>query len=338
MTHAAQPDDADAHFSYPLARSDDAHDHACSLQHWKQRYEQLSQGRFTGEVEEVWFGNVQIFRESTNQIVHEAGVAWEGSRTFGIPLEAEGEGWYCGEIFDRNSMLTLKGGEELDFRTPRKLDILAVTADMQVFSDYAKRVEGRDIEAEIGRQRVICSVPEKAEELRSFLLTALNTVKAAPHLLEHAAMRKALEQAIFGSLLAAIGNGNGQEVARPASTSETRRQIVNRARDYMRQHVDGPITMADLCAELNVSRRTLQYSFQDVLDLNPVGFLRAMRLNGVRRALRQAEEHVSVADVAASWGFWHLSHFAADYKAMFGELPSETLRAGSVRRLSVPSG
>ena len=126
MTHAAQPDDAEAHFSYALARSDDAHDNACTLQHWKQRYEQLSQGRFTGEVEEVWFGNVQIFRESTNQIVHEAGVAWEGSRTFGIPLEAEGEGWYCGEIFDRNSMLTLKGGDELDFRTPRKLDILAV--------------------------------------------------------------------------------------------------------------------------------------------------------------------------------------------------------------------
>jgi AraC family ethanolamine operon transcriptional activator len=201
MTHAVQPDNAEAHFSYALARSDDAHDHACSLQHWKQRYEQLSRGRFTGEVEEVWFGNVQIFRESTNQIVHEAGVAWEGSRTFGIPLEAEGEGWYCGEIFDRNSMLTLKGDDELDFRTPRKLNILAVTADMQVFGDYARRVEGRDIEAEIGRKRVICSVPEKAEELRSFLLTALNTVKAAPHLLEHAAMRKALEQAIFCSLL-----------------------------------------------------------------------------------------------------------------------------------------
>ncbi len=336
MTHAAQRDDANAHFSYARAQSDDAHDLACSLQHWKQRYVQLSPGRFTGDIEEVWFGNVQIFRERTNQIVHEAGMAWEGSRTFGIPVETEGEGWYCGEVFDRNSMLTLKDGDALDFRTPRKLDVLAVTTDMQVFSDYAARVEGRDIEAEIGRRRVICQAPEKAEELRSFLLTALDTVKAAPHLLEHAAMRKALEQAIFGSLLAAIGNGT--EPPRPPSTSETRRQIVNRARDYMRQHVEEPITMADLCAELNVSRRTLQYSFQDVLDLNPVGFLRAMRLNGVRRALRQADEHVSVADVAASWGFWHLSHFAADYKAMFGELPSETLRAGSVRRSSASVG
>jgi len=34
-----------------------------------------------------------------------------------------------------------------------------------------------------------------------------------------------------------------------------------------------------------------------------------------------------LSDIAARWGFWHLSHFAADYKSMFGELPSETLNA-----------
>ena len=324
------------HFSFAAAASDDAHEHARSLQHWKQDYEQLSAGRFSGHIEEVWFGNIQIFRERTNQIVHEAGFPWEGSRTFGIPLEADGEGWYCGEVFDRNSMLTLKGGDNLDFRTPRLLDIIAVTADTAALNDYARRIEGRDIEAEIGKQRIIQGSPAKAGELRSFLLTVLNTVKSTPHVLEHAAMRKALEQAVYGSLIAAIGNGN--EAARPQHTSQARRQIVDRAREYMRTHIDEPITVADLCAELEVSRRTLQYSFQDVLELNPVSFLRAMRLNGVRRALRKADGvHESVADVAARRGFWHQSHFAADYKAMFGELPSETLRNGNLRRLAAPA-
>jgi len=86
--------------------------------------------------------------------------------------------------------------------------------------------------------------------------------------------------------------------------------------------------VADLCIELGVSRRTLQYSFQDVLNLNPVKFLRAIRLNAVRRALKSADANgrETVADVAARWGFWHLSHFAAEYKAMFDELPSETLK------------
>jgi AraC-like DNA-binding protein len=33
-----------------------------------------------------------------------------------------------------------------------------------------------------------------------------------------------------------------------------------------------------------------------------------------------------VTAVALRWGFGHLGQFAADYRARFGELPSETLR------------
>jgi AraC family ethanolamine operon transcriptional activator len=74
-----------------------------------------------------------------------------------------------------------------------------------------------------------------------------------------------------------------------------------------------------------VSRRTLQYSFQDVLQMSPVAYLRALRLNGVRRDL-QAAGDAPVGDVAARWGFWHLSRFAADYRRLFGERPSDTRR------------
>lgn len=57
----------------------------------------------------------------------------------------------------------------------------------------------------------------------------------------------------------------------------------------------------------------------------PATYLRALRLNGVRRDLRGRAAD-SVQDVAAAWGFWHLSQFATDYRRMFGARPSETLR------------
>lgn len=34
----------------------------------------------------------------------------------------------------------------------------------------------------------------------------------------------------------------------------------------------------------------------------------------------------SVIQTRPRSGFWHLSHFSSDYRTMFGELPSETLR------------
>ncbi|MOA41251.1 transcriptional regulator EutR [compost metagenome] len=62
------------------------------------------------------------------------------------------------------------------------------------------------------------------------------------------------------------------------------------------------------------------------MGTNPVQYLRAIRLNRVRRDLRQNQRGgLKVQDVACHWGFWHLSSFTADYKRMFGELPSQTL-------------
>ena len=83
------------------------------------------------------------------------------------------------------------------------------------------------------------------------------------------------------------------------------------------------------CAsQLGVSRRTLQYSFKEVLGINPVRVpardaleRRAPRPQGRRDARRVGAGHRR-----ANWGFWHLGHFVTEYKQMFGELPSETLR------------
>ncbi|PKO57847.1 MAG: AraC family transcriptional regulator [Betaproteobacteria bacterium HGW-Betaproteobacteria-19] len=319
----------DQAFSAHWQTTHDADDHASCLQHWKQRYDQLTAGLFSGSFEEFWFDNLQVFRERTNQSVHEAGQAWEGSRTFGVPVEIDGKGWYCGQVFDLNSIITLKGGEEMNFRTPKVQEILAVTTDANALNDYALQVEHRDIEAELDGKRILPSTPEQAAALRDLLGTVMASLRATPEMLRHAAMRKALEQAIYGSLIASIGAAPEH---RPAPSCHTRQLVVERAREYMNAHIEEPITVADLCAELRVSRRTLQYSFQDVLNLNPVSFLRALRLNGVRRALKQAHAGAgSVADIAARWGFWHLSHFASDYKSMFGELPSETLRSVGLR-------
>ena len=54
----------------------------------------------------------------------------------------------------------------------------------------------------------------------------------------------------------------------------------------------------------------------------------------VRNLLRSREGPAPlVKSVALAHGFWHLGQFAIDYRAMYGEMPSETLaRAWGGRR------
>jgi AraC family ethanolamine operon transcriptional activator len=74
-----------------------------------------------------------------------------------------------------------------------------------------------------------------------------------------------------------------------------------------------------------------------VLGTTPIKYLRSLRLNSVRRALRQAAPGVTIQDIASHWGFWHLSQFAQDYKKLFGELPSATLDVFENRKKSTPT-
>jgi AraC family ethanolamine operon transcriptional activator len=87
------------------------------------------------------------------------------------------------------------------------------------------------------------------------------------------------------------------------------------------------ITLNTLCQVTQVSARTLQHAFLEHFGLSPKAYLRVQRLNDAHRELFASNPHdARVAEIAHRQGFWHMGQFASDYKQLFGELPSNTLR------------
>ncbi len=316
-------------YSFVRVRSNDVDEHAACLSDWDQTYEQLTPGRFDGLLCEALFAGIQVFRERTSQAVHESGAGRPDSWMFGVPVALQGDGYFGGRPVGVDSLIILNCRGEMDLRLPGSTDLIGVSMPTDRLREYAFEIDERDIDAVFRAVSVVSLPQESMRRLRSFLLLAFESICDHPDRLRHAGARRILEQSIFRSISAALFGHGDDHVMVPGPTRS--HALVTRAQEYMRQHVDEPLTIEDLCRELRVSRRTLQYAFQEVLHLNPVAWLRAMRLNGVRRALRSGHDGTTVQDVAACWGFWHLSHFASDYRRMFGELPSETLQraAGS---------
>ena len=86
-------------------------------------------------------------------------------------------------------------------------------------------------------------------------------------------------------------------------------------------------SIAELAQALGVGRRTLELAFRDYLGLSPARYVAVLRLNAMRRELLGAtEDTLHVADLAQRHGIAHLGRFAGEYRRMFGELPSQTLR------------
>ncbi len=98
------------------------------------------------------------------------------------------------------------------------------------------------------------------------------------------------------------------------------------AEEYMRASAHLPISLGEVCRAAGVNARTLQDSFRKKRGCTPMEFLRNIRMEQVRTGLLQPGEQTSVAGEAARWGFLHFGRFSSEYRARFGELPSETLR------------
>ena len=102
--------------------------------------------------------------------------------------------------------------------------------------------------------------------------------------------------------------------------------LVRNAEAYLEAAGPQPVHISEICAELNVSRRTLHRAFFDFLGQGPVTFLRHKRLCAIHSILKESDPGtVTVAEVAMQQGFVELGRFSHYYHSLFGEYPSETL-------------
>ena len=102
---------------------------------------------------------------------------------------------------------------------------------------------------------------------------------------------------------------------------------LRRAEEFIAANLTNPPSLDKIARVADVSVSTLTRSFQRRYGVSPMAFMKQRRLEMVRGQLLTArDEGKTVTVIATKYGFFHLGQFAVDYRKMFGELPSETLR------------
>ncbi|WP_432260286.1 helix-turn-helix domain-containing protein [Cupriavidus sp. TMH.W2] len=302
--------------------ADEAQAAAAELNGWQQRYQQLTPGMFRAEVTQVTYGDVHVFREQTTQALLEEGEAACGYVSLALPHAQCEDGWFHGYRMHGHALLCAGNGQALAMRTPRELDLTGLTVPLPALQRAVSLAAGepRRLDA---MPRVRQVRPAVANELRAALLSVLATAAIESEVFSNRFVEGAIRDAL---LLAAATSliDDSERTSGPLPTAGARRQLVADAYALVRATPDHGWSILALCEQLRVSRRTLQYSFNEVTGLAPLDFVRAVRMNGVRQVLRAGPVE-PVGAAAARFGFHHLPRFAAQYRAFFGELPSQTL-------------
>ncbi|CAD6514173.1 helix-turn-helix domain-containing protein [Paraburkholderia sabiae] len=301
----------------------DVHDHSLALNGWEQVYRQMTPGRFESKLVQATSAEFYFFRESTNRRVVQAGVSPAGFASIAVPLYAPLLGTFQGRKVDGYALMMLGSGEEFRFYTPEAMHYVGVSLPVETMTELVAVTVSEEA-ARLLKHNVLPFPAEAAAALQSRLVPFLDAAERDAETFAHPASIKRFQDEVLSVLFGLL---EGATNSHRDLTHTTYSDIVRRCERIAQENTLEPVTVLDLCQELRCSRRTLQTSFQRVTNMTPVEYLRSLRLNAVHRLLRSTNaEELLIGDAAARLGFTHLSYFAREYRDLFGELPSQTLR------------
>lgn len=138
--------------------------------------------------------------------------------------------------------------------------------------------------------------------------------------------RSALDFSLLGSLNHVLSDRIGERNL-PGNRMEATERLMSRALEYVRSHPSDRILVDDLAAVAGVNERTLLRAFRQYFAMGPKHYLKLRQLNLVRRALRESQPcRVQVTAAMSQYGVTEFGRFSVEYKQLFEESPSDTLR------------
>ena len=271
---------------------------------WVQHYQQMSPGHFAGQIRYLDLQGVEIYEESMNTRVEQNFSAPQGSLAF---------------CFDRsdNALYLLNGESRNIWITPENYQEIAVVFGPQFVQRHSldmARLEGLFLAPLNSRQNALFS------RWLSGTLTRLSQTFDPPS--REALTEQLLEDCLFILDNACVCLDQGALQRRAGE-----RAIMKRVGEWAADTPEEHLNLLELSQVAGVSLRQLQHAFKTYTGMAPTQWLRLRRLNSARRELLSSTPtQTTVAEVAMHWSFWHLGRFSSSYRALFKELPSDTLK------------
>jgi AraC-like DNA-binding protein len=186
----------------------------------------------------------------------------------------------------------------------------------------ARTMTGREFEVP-AKSHVMRQAPASMGRLRELHRATENLARTGAALFAKSSVAHSLTQELVRAMIGCLAD------ATPATTRWHSRTMT-RFEDYLAARQNEPIYLAEICAAVGVSERTLRAYCRDTFRMGPVHFLWLRRMHLARQALLQADPaSTTVTEVATDHGFWELGRFSVEYRALFGESPSVTLQRPS---------
>jgi methylphosphotriester-DNA--protein-cysteine methyltransferase len=245
-----------------------------------------------------------------------------GRVTFGLLEPDCPPVWLYDQVIPNDALIVFPREEDMKAATPVGFRGNGVHFEESFLDAVAQAVHGEPLSALMPTPGIYSLAPSK-----------VCTIRAEFQKWRQMADRRAADVAPFvarreESLAMAVLDGidPSQRVEQPTLLKSER--ALKLALEVIHDSELPDISAVELCGHTNGSQRSLEKAFLKRFGVTPKKYIKYLRLSRVRKGLLSfdSEGCESIIELAGIHGFWHMGQFAADYRKIYGELPSETLR------------
>lgn len=301
-----------------FARTKDVNELQKALQGYRVELNQIDRGPFAAEIVQIQLGSVLLSAGHYGRALVQCGDPPEGRTTFAVRTSPTRALWQ-GRVFGPGELLVGRPGAEIDIVSQPDFGVATASFPLGLVEETLER-SGLTVPTCAPTSLLVDMEHGRAQALRTALDNLFSEAGQNPFD-QRAAMWALAKQEDLLRVLLQFSFGRRFVIA-PASSSE-RDRVLKAALGAIKDRPGDALTVGDLCRIAKASERTLHYAFTERFGIPPARYMKAHRLNGVRRDL--CSTPLKISDAANKWGFWHLGQFAKDYQDMFGELPSSTV-------------
>lgn len=316
----------------PAARRYSDFEELCEdLRAWSLDLRQLDTGQFAGELLQFAGDRALLSAASFGRRLEQRGLPPQEMWTFGIPRQDSSPFQWRRQAAGPGDLLVFAPGMELDALSTDGFSIYTLSVPEEQLAEVSREL-GLPLESLLSRPGLKKGQPGRTRALTHLLEEICQDVRDG---VAGSGRRTQLDFQVTTALLQSLSPDSASRSPEPFGS---RGQLIERAITFIRASAGEVISVGDICQAVGASHRTLHRAFSECFGVSPKTYLQAFRLNGVRKLLsRELPSSATIGSVANRWGFWHMGQFAADYRRMFHELPSETMSRRRDRRSGDPS-
>lgn len=282
---------------------------------WECEYRQLDAGRLEARTVLHEIDDFSFLRESANRRLNI--VAESPAETVTIIVPASDSIFGINGInVVHNTVVIVPEKTDFSLFSEAGADALSMHVPADRFRDCMRAASSGPVTSPLNGVQGFEPNAATLHQLRRMIIDGTSEVPAPA---DQFGDKSTLEMIFVDLARSMLADGGNAEILRKGRT----RDVLARSLDHIDANLCAELRITDLCQVAGVSLSTLERVFRGELRMTPLSYIRARRLDAVRRALIKGEPDTPIAQLAHDHGISHMGRFSADYRRQFGVLPSE---------------